>query len=78
MEPNRDDEADERGRLRRQNTWSQIGIKLTVLSFRGSSSPEEYLEWVKKVEKMFDWYEYIDEKKCKVIALEFIDFCLVS
>jgi hypothetical protein len=27
---------------------------------------------------MFDWYEYIDEKKCKVIALEFIDFCLVS
>jgi hypothetical protein len=54
LEPNRDDEADERGRLRRQNTWStwsQIGIKLTVLSFRGSSSPEEYLEWVKKLRR---------------------------
>jgi hypothetical protein len=46
LELNRDDKADERGRLRRQNNHPSSGIELKVLSFRGSSSPEEYLEWV--------------------------------
>lgn len=46
MEPNGDDEADKRVRPRRQNNHPPSGIKLKVPSFRGSSSPKEYLEWV--------------------------------
>ncbi|XP_061957345.1 uncharacterized protein LOC133678848, partial [Populus nigra] len=42
--------------------------------FRGSSSPEEYLEWIQKVEKVFEWYEYSEERKCKVAALDFTDY----
>jgi hypothetical protein len=26
---------------------------------------------------VFDWYEYTDKKKCKVVALEFIDYALL-
>jgi hypothetical protein len=31
------------------------------------------LEWIQKVEKVFEWYEYVEERKCKVAALEFTD-----
>jgi predicted ATPase len=31
------------------------------------------LEWIQKVEKVFEWYEYSEERKCKVVALEFTD-----
>jgi hypothetical protein len=77
LESNGDDEVDERGRPRRQNNHPPSRIKLKVPSFRGSSSPEEFLEWVRKVEKVFYWYEYTDEKKCKVVALEFTDYTLL-
>jgi len=26
---------------------------------------------------VFDWYEYIDKKKCKVVVLEFTDYALL-
>jgi hypothetical protein len=72
-DPNGDDEADDRGRPRRQNYNPPNGLKLRIPPFRGSSSPEEYLEWIQKVEKVFEWYEYVEERKCKVAALEFTD-----
>jgi hypothetical protein len=53
-DPNRDDEADDRGRLRRQSYNPPNGLKLKISPFRGSSSPEEYLEWIQKVEKVFE------------------------
>jgi hypothetical protein len=45
-EPNGDNEADVRDRPRRQNNNLPSGIKLKIQPFRGSSSPEEYLEWI--------------------------------
>ena len=50
-DPNGDDEADDRGRPRRQNYNPPNGLKLKIPPFRGSSSPEEYLEWIQNVEK---------------------------
>ena len=76
-EPNRDDEAEDRGRIRRQQNDPTSGIKLNIPPFRGTSSPEEYLEWVQKVERVFDWHEYPEAKKCKVAALEFTDYALL-
>ena len=58
-DPNGDDEADDRGRPRRQNYNPPNGLKLKIPPFRGSSSPEEYLEWIQKVEKVFVWYEIL-------------------
>jgi len=76
-DPNRDDEADDRGRPRRQNYNPPNGLKLKIPSFRGSSSPEEYLGWIQKVEMVFEWYEYFEERKCKVAALEFTNYALL-
>jgi hypothetical protein len=35
------------------------------------------LEWIQKVEKVFEWYECFEERKCKVAALEFMDYALL-
>ena len=35
------------------------------------------MEWIQKVEKVFEWYEYSEERKCKVAALEFTDYALL-
>jgi hypothetical protein len=35
------------------------------------------LEWIQKVEKVFDWCGYTDKKKCKVVALEFTNYALL-
>jgi len=35
------------------------------------------LEWIQKVEKVFEWYEYSEERKCKVAALEFTNYALL-
>jgi hypothetical protein len=45
-EPNGDNEADVKDRPRRQNNKLPSGIKLKIQPFRGSSSPEKYLEWI--------------------------------
>ena len=71
---NGDDEADNRVRPRRQNYNPPNGLKLKIPPFKGSSSFEEYLEWIQKVEKVFKWYEYSEERKCNMVALEFTDY----
>ena len=40
-------------------------IKLKIPSFQGKNDPEVYLEWKKKVELVFDCYNYSEEKKGK-------------
>ena len=76
-DPNGDNEADDRVRPKRQNYNPLNGLKLKIPPFRGSNSLEEYLEWIQKVEKVFEWYEYSKERKCKVATLEFTDYALL-
>ena len=75
-DPNGDDEGNDRVKPISQNYNPPNGPKLKIPWFRGSSSPEEYLEWIQKVEKVFEWYEYSEERKCKVAALEFVSLLL--
>ncbi|PKI43099.1 hypothetical protein CRG98_036510 [Punica granatum] len=39
-----------------------------------TSSPEEYLEWVQRVDKVFECYEYSEAQKCQLAALEFTNY----
>jgi hypothetical protein len=52
-------------------------IKLKISSFKGKTDPEAYLDWVKKVEMIFDIYRYSEEKKVKLIVVEFTDYTMV-
>ncbi|XP_056698272.1 uncharacterized protein [Spinacia oleracea] len=38
--------------------------------FTGGTNPEEYLEWERKIERMFDFKDLNDEKRCKYAILK--------
>jgi len=52
-------------------------IKLKILAFKGKTNPEAYLDWEKKVEMIFDIYKYCEEKKVKLVVVEFTDYVMV-
>ncbi|PKI47775.1 hypothetical protein CRG98_031825 [Punica granatum] len=63
-------------RVPRQNEQRGVGnnLKLKIPQFKGTSSPEEYLEWVQRVDKVFEYYEYSEAQKGQLAALEFTDY----
>ncbi|KAH9649363.1 Endonuclease [Citrus sinensis] len=52
-------------------------IKLKIPSFQGKNDPEVYLEWEKKVELVSDCHNYSEEKKVKLVAVEFTDYAII-
>ena len=52
-------------------------IKIKIPSFQGKSDPEAYLEWVDKVERVFDCHNYSEAKKLKLAVLEFTNYAAV-
>ena len=50
---------------------------MKIPTFHGRSNPEAYLAWEKKVDFMFDYHNYYEEKKVKFSAIEFMDYALV-
>lgn len=62
-------------RPRRDNDLG--GIKVKIPSFQGKNDPEAYLEWEKRMETIFDYYNYSEIKKVKLAAIEFTDYAIV-
>uniref|UniRef100_A0A2N9HCS9 Retrotransposon gag domain-containing protein n=1 Tax=Fagus sylvatica TaxID=28930 RepID=A0A2N9HCS9_FAGSY len=52
-------------------------IKMKIPSFQGTTDPEVYLEWEKKIELMFDCHNYSEEKKVKLAVIEFTDYAII-
>ena len=50
---------------------------MKIPSFQGRNDPEAYLQWEKKIELNFDCHNYSDEKKVKLVVVEFKDYALV-
>ena len=73
-EPRDDEEMIEQPWQRRQQWTLGNNIKMKIPPFKGTSSPEEYLEWVQRAEKVFECQEYSEVNKCKLAALEFTDY----
>uniref|UniRef100_A0A6I9QL81 Uncharacterized protein LOC105037582 n=1 Tax=Elaeis guineensis var. tenera TaxID=51953 RepID=A0A6I9QL81_ELAGV len=73
-EPGDDDGVEEHPWQRRQQRSLGDNIKMRIPSFKRTSSPEEYLEWVQRVEKVFKCQDYSEVKKYKLAALEFTDY----
>ncbi|KAK9732699.1 hypothetical protein RND81_04G015800 [Saponaria officinalis] len=46
-------------------------VKLDIPDFNGSLNPEELLDWLRSVERVFEYKEYDDVKKFKVATLKF-------
>ena len=50
---------------------------MKISSFQGKSNPEAYLEWEKKVDCVFECHNYSEEKKVKLVVVEFTDYASV-
>uniref|UniRef100_A0A2N9I0N6 Reverse transcriptase n=1 Tax=Fagus sylvatica TaxID=28930 RepID=A0A2N9I0N6_FAGSY len=62
----------------RDGTDGNLGnIKMKIPSFQGKNDPEAYLEWEKKVELIFECHNYSEEKKVKLIVIEFTDYAII-
>ncbi|PKI35866.1 hypothetical protein CRG98_043743 [Punica granatum] len=64
-------EEEEQPVPRRQQRGVSNNLKLKIPQFKCTSSPKEYLEWVLRVDKVFECYEYSEAQKCQLAALEF-------
>ncbi|PKI32380.1 hypothetical protein CRG98_047229, partial [Punica granatum] len=67
-------EEEEQPVPRRQQRGVSNNLKLKIPQFKGTSSPEEYIEWVLRVDKVFECYECSEAQKCQLAALEFTDY----
>ncbi|RDX88549.1 hypothetical protein CR513_29844, partial [Mucuna pruriens] len=47
---------------------------MTIHAFQGKNDPELSLEWVRKVEHVFDCHNYSEEKKVKLAIVKFTDY----
>ncbi|KAL4297521.1 hypothetical protein GQ457_12G014540 [Hibiscus cannabinus] len=52
-------------------------IKIAIPSFQGRTDPDAYLAWESKVEHVFECYNYSEQKKVRLAAMEFIDYALL-
>ena len=63
--------APRRGARRVEPRAAVDEFKITELpEFNGSADPEVYLEWERKIERMFDFKDLDDEKRCKYAILK--------
>jgi hypothetical protein len=52
-------------------------IKIKISSFQGENDLDEYLEWEKKLEIIFDCHSYLEGKKVKLVIIEFTYYVIV-
>ena len=52
-------------------------IKMKIPLFQGKNDLEAYLEWEKKVELIFEYHNYFEEKSVKHVIIEFTDYVII-
>ena len=51
-------------------------IKFTIPSFQGKSDPDTYFEWEKKMELIFNYHNYSENKKVQLAVVEFSGYAI--
>ena len=52
-------------------------VKMKIPNFHGISDLKAYLVWEKKVDFMFNCHNYSEEKKVKLVCMEFTDYASI-
>ena len=52
-------------------------IKLKIPNFQGKKNLEAYLEWEKKVDWIFVCHSYSEQKKAKLMMIEFTEYAMI-
>ena len=54
------------------------GVKLKIQNFYGRSDREEYLQYERKIEHVFDCNNFNEERKLKLVVVELCDYTLTE
>ena len=52
-------------------------IELKILNLQGKNDSDTYLEWEKKVDRIFYYHNYSKQKKVKLMVIEFTEYALI-
>ena len=55
--------------MERNEPKLDYNFKVEVLEFQGSLKPKDFVDWLNIVERVFDYYEFMDGKKAKLVAI---------
>ncbi|PWA34626.1 hypothetical protein CTI12_AA617250 [Artemisia annua] len=50
--------------------WHSNDIKVDIPEYDGKLDPDEFVEWIRTVERVFDYKETTDDNKVKIVALK--------
>ncbi|GJS33009.1 reverse transcriptase domain-containing protein [Tanacetum coccineum] len=64
--PNRDRHY----RLGHYNSSQNLGVKVDIPNFEAKSHPDDFIDWLYTVERVFDIKNLCDEKKVKIVAIK--------
>jgi len=65
------EEASPRSHRRGRRQMSNFNdFKVDIPEFEGKLDPDEFIEWLQTVERIFDYKEIPDDKKVKIVALK--------
>ncbi|GJS86349.1 aspartyl protease_2 domain-containing protein [Tanacetum coccineum] len=54
----------------RYDSYQNLGVKVDILDFEGKSHPDEFIDWLYTVERVFDIKNLSDEQKVKLVAIK--------
>ncbi|GJW43911.1 reverse transcriptase domain-containing protein [Tanacetum coccineum] len=54
----------------RYNSSQNLGMKVDIPDFEGKSHPDEFIDWLYTVERVFDIKNLSDEQKVKIVAIK--------
>ncbi|XP_031378325.1 uncharacterized protein LOC116193718 [Punica granatum] len=57
-------------RFGRRNRFEDYGIKVDIPDFEGQMHPEDFIDWLATVERVFDFKNIFEEKKVKLVAIK--------
>ena len=63
-------EGEEEGRSFRSRGGNNLDFKVDIPEFEGQLDPDLFLDWLRTVERVFDYKDVPDEKKVKLVALK--------
>ena len=65
-----DEDLERRPRRARRGKQLALDFKVEIPEFEGQLNPDEFIEWMNTVERVFEYKDVPDDKKIKLVALK--------
>ena len=64
------DEGRPRARRNQRNSHPSLDFKVEIPKFEGHLDPDEFLEWLQTIERVFEYKDVPEDKMVKLVALK--------